>query len=328
MKAVQVRKAGGPEVLEMVDLAKPQLKDGWSVVKVMGFGINRSEIFTRQGLSPSVTFPRVLGIECVGTISETEENSPFTIGQKVMSLMGEMGRAHDGSYAEYVLIPNDNIYPIETELPWDLLAALPESYYTAFGALQQLQINDRDKVFVRAGSSALAIAFLKLLKSAFPKVKVYTSVRQMCKKDDLLALGYEAVFLEENGHVKTDLTFSKVLELVGPKTIMDSIGLMDEAGIICSCGQLGGQWYLEDFDPIMALQNNIYLTSFYSGNISVEKIQAMLDFMSTMKTKILKPQIFRLEDLVNAHTMLEAGSGIGKAVVLIGEAYDSIKTEV
>lgn len=328
MKAIQVRKAGGPEVLELVELAKPQLKKGWSVVKVLGFGINRSEIFTRQGHSPSVTFPRVLGIECVGLISETEENSPYTVGQKVMSLMGEMGRAYDGSYAEYVLIPNDNIYPIETVLPWDLLAALPESYYTAFGALQQLQINDRDKVFVRAGSSALALAFLKLLKSAFPKVAVYTSVRQMRKKDDLLALGYEAVFLEEKGHVKTNLTFSKVLELVGPKTIMDSIGLMDEAGIICSCGQLGGQWYLEEFDPIMALKNNIYLTTFYSGNITVEKIQAMLDFMSAMKTEILKPQLFKLEDIAKAHAKIEAGSAIGKAVVLIGEAYDSIKAEV
>lgn len=328
MKAIQVRKAGGPEVLEMVELAKPQINKDWSVVKVMGFGINRSEIFTRQGLSPSVTFPRVLGIECVGLISETEENSPFTVGQKVMSLMGEMGRAYDGSYAEYVLIPNDNIYPIETELPWDLLAALPESYYTAFGALQQLQITERDKVFVRAGSSALALAFLNLLKSAFPNVAVYTSVRQMHKKDDLLALGYEAVFLEENDHVQTDLTFNKVLELVGPKTIMDSIGLMDEAGIICSCGQLGGQWYLEDFDPIMALQNNIYLTTFYSGNISVEKIQTMLDFMATMKTEILIPQLFKLEDIAKAHAYLEAGSSIGKAVVLIGEAYDSIKAEV
>ncbi|OJF72523.1 hypothetical protein A9Q68_02965 [Streptococcus bovimastitidis] len=98
MKAIQVRKAGGPEVLEMVELAKPQINKDWSVVKVMGFGINRSEIFTRQGLSPSVTFPRVLGIECVGLISETEENSPFTVGQKVMSLMGEIGRAYDGSY--------------------------------------------------------------------------------------------------------------------------------------------------------------------------------------------------------------------------------------
>lgn len=54
--------------------------------------------------------------------------------------MGEMGRAFDGSYAEYVLLPNEQIYPKHTDLDWTTLAAIPETYYTAFGSLQQLRI--------------------------------------------------------------------------------------------------------------------------------------------------------------------------------------------
>ena len=89
MKAVVVRKAGDSNVLELIQVDKPQVKSGWSLVKVMGFGINRSEIFTRQGLSPSVTFPRILGIECVGVIEETTDEQRLPVGQKIISIMGE-----------------------------------------------------------------------------------------------------------------------------------------------------------------------------------------------------------------------------------------------
>ena len=61
MKAVVVSTPGGPEVLEVVERPKPVLKAGWTLVKIQGFGINHSEIFTRKGKSPSVKFPRVLG---------------------------------------------------------------------------------------------------------------------------------------------------------------------------------------------------------------------------------------------------------------------------
>ena len=112
MKAVVVYEPGGPEALVYTDVLRPMVKDGWSLVRVRGFGINHSEIFTRQGLSLSVTFPRILGIECVGTVEETTDAVRLPVGQRVVSLMGEMGGAFDGSYAEYILLPNAQIYPV------------------------------------------------------------------------------------------------------------------------------------------------------------------------------------------------------------------------
>lgn len=87
MKAVVVSKAGGPEVLEVREVTKPQVKTGWSLVKIKGVGINHSEIFTRQGLSPSVVFPRILGIELVGVIEKTTEPDRLPVGpEKIFSL--------------------------------------------------------------------------------------------------------------------------------------------------------------------------------------------------------------------------------------------------
>ena len=88
MKAVVVYKPGGPEQLVYTDVPRPALKTGWSLVRVRAFGVNHSEIFTRQGLSPSVSFPRILGIECVGTVEETTDAVRLPAGQRVVSLMG------------------------------------------------------------------------------------------------------------------------------------------------------------------------------------------------------------------------------------------------
>ena len=106
MKAIVISEAGGPEKLQYTDVPTPQVKPGWSLVQVKGFGINHSEIFTRKGFSPDVQFPRILGIECVGIITQPPDDARLPVGQKVISIMGEMGRQFDGSYAEYVLLPN------------------------------------------------------------------------------------------------------------------------------------------------------------------------------------------------------------------------------
>ena len=71
MKAVVVYEAGGAEQLVYTDVPRPTIKEGRSLVKVRGFGINHSEIFTRQGLSPSVKFPRILGIELTEVMRST-----------------------------------------------------------------------------------------------------------------------------------------------------------------------------------------------------------------------------------------------------------------
>lgn len=282
MKAVLVEQPGSSEQLKVVEREIPKIKEGWSLVKIKGFGINRSEIFTRKGYSPSVVFPRVLGIECVGIIEETSDKNHFFHGQKVVSIMGEMGRAFDGSYAEYVLLPNEQIYPIKTNLTWDKLAAAPESYYTAYGAYKNLKLKKQDLVLVRAGASGVALAFLNLLKASLPEIKVTASVRSLAKKQQLLDSGYDEVIIDRDSCLQTKQKFDKVLDLVGPACIDDTLNHVADGGIICLVGLLGGQWTLDNFDPIMALQNNINLTTFYSGNINLNKLQELFDFIANM----------------------------------------------
>ncbi len=130
MRAVVVREPGGPEVLQIEDRPIPECPEGWVRIRVRAFGINRSEWFTRRGESPSVRFPRVLGIECVGVV-DADPSGELQPGQKVAALMGEMGRQFDGGYAEYTVVPRRIVRPFESDLPWATLGAIPEMFQTA-----------------------------------------------------------------------------------------------------------------------------------------------------------------------------------------------------
>lgn len=314
MKAVKIYEPGGPEKLILEEVPTPSLQPGWSLIKIAGFGINRSEIFTRKGYSPSVSFPRILGIECVGCVESSEI---FRHGQMIVSIMGEMGRAFDGSYAEYVLLPNSQIYPVATNLSLEQLVATPETYYTAYGSYKNLKVSENDTILVRGASSAAGIAFCSLVKAQYPSVRIEGSTHTLSKAQLLKSRGFDDVILDNNGILHTTHTYTKILELVGPKVIKDSLSHLEECGIICSSGQLGEQWYLDDFDPIMELKNNVYLTTFYSGNVNADKVQKMFDFIEKFDVQIHPEKVFTLDQIRQAHQYLENRKGSGKVICLV-----------
>ncbi|EJF33548.1 zinc-containing alcohol dehydrogenase superfamily [Weissella koreensis KCTC 3621] len=316
MKAIVVNQPGGPENLFYQDVPKPKTVPGWSLIKIKGFGINHSEIFTREGKSPSVNFPRILGIECVGVIEETTDPNRLPNQQKVISIMGEMGRAFDGSYAEYVLVPNEQIYPVNTELAWGELAAIPETYYTAYGSMLNLNITESDELLVRGATSGVGIAFLNLIKSKYPSIKVTGTTRNLDKSANLKKVGFDHIIEEKNGVIQGDNSFDKILELIGPATIKDSFNHLNEKGIVCSTGQLGGQWDLNNFDPIMDIHQNSYLTSFYSNNVDEHKLNDLLNYITRNKVNVKPEKIFNLSDLSKAHSYLQSSQSFGKVIVL------------
>ncbi|WP_338231478.1 zinc-binding alcohol dehydrogenase family protein [Companilactobacillus muriivasis] len=315
MKAVVVERAGGPEVLEYKDVPTPTVKPGWSLVQIKGFGINHSEIFTRDGESPSVKFPRILGIECVGIVAESTSDK-FQNGQKIISIMGEMGSAFDGSYAEYVLLPNEQIYPVQTKLDWTDLAAVPETFYTAFGSLKTLNLKADDSVLIRSGASGVGIAALNLIKSKYPDMKVTGSVRKQSKEQVLLDAGYDFAIVDQEGELQTAEKYDKVLELVGPKTLKDTFNHVKPQGIVCNTGELGGQWYMDGFDPITDIHEGAYLTSLYSGEVNSEKLNELLDYISKYHVDVAPTKVYRLNQVKEAHEYLESGHNLGKVVVI------------
>lgn len=317
MHAVVVTQPGGPEALTYCEVEKPTVKPGWSLIKVRGFGINHSEVFTRQGLSPSVSFPRILGIEVVGEVAESTNQPSLAVGQTVMSFMGDMGRAFDGSYAEYVLLPNDQIYPVTTDLSWAELAAIPETGYTAYGALLGLRLQPQDHLLIRGGTSGVGVTAAKLAHALDSSIQVTSTTRNAAKTALLTGAGVDQVLLGGEDPLPAASRFDKVLDLIGPKTVKDSLQHLNSGGIVSSTGELGGQWNLEDFEPIAAIPNNCYLTSFYSGDVDDGVLQDLLDLIRNKQVDLAPAKVFKLAEVAEAHREIEGKHNFGKLVVVI-----------
>ena len=155
MWAYQIQRPGGPEVLQLQKLPDPSLAKGSVRIRVKAFGLNRAEVVTRKGGSgAAVPFPRVLGIECVGEVLACADGV-FQPGQKVAAVMGGMGRTYDGSYAEQTVVPRTQVMPIESSLDWVRLAAIPETYLTAWGCLARIRrLQPRQRIMIRPGAAA------------------------------------------------------------------------------------------------------------------------------------------------------------------------------
>jgi NADPH:quinone reductase-like Zn-dependent oxidoreductase len=296
MRAAVCVRAGGPEVLEIREVPVPRVRQGWSLVRVTGAGLNRSELRTRQGHSPSVRFPRVLGIECVGVLADsTEEGMPE--GTAVAAVMGEMGRDFDGGYAEYALLPNELLMPITTTLPREILAALPETYLTAQGALDTLGIGPGDRLLIRGGTSSVGLAAASIAAGLGADVTA-TSRR--------------------SGNAETG-TPSHVLDLVGTDTVMDSLRRVRRGGTVCVAGSLSG-WLLRDFEPIAMIPSGTRLTAFHSNDIRGSAGTATLQrIIDNVETGVYRPhldRVFGLEDIVAAHRYMEENRATGKVVVV------------
>lgn len=315
MKAIVIYQAGGPDQLKLVDLPTPQLRPGWSLVKNHVFGLNHSEVYTRKGQSPTVHFPRILGIEGVGEIAQTTDPQRLPVGQAVISIMGEMGRNFDGSYAEYALLPNQQIYPVTTDLPWSQLAVFPETYYTTYTSLKNLRPAPGDRYLIRGGTSGVGIAMLNLIRAKDPQAYVAGTSRSLAKAARMKDAGYSTVIKDQNGHLQTAEKFDKVLELIGPVTVKETFTHVNEGGIVCVTGILGNQWTLEHFDPITDIAPGTYLTGGYSGAVTEEKINELFSYLQRYQVAAKPDRIFALRDLPAAHAYLASGQSMGKVVI-------------
>ncbi|HEX6447985.1 MAG TPA: zinc-binding dehydrogenase [Trebonia sp.] len=254
MRAAVCIRAGGPEVLEIRELPVPAVREGWSLVQVQGAGLNRSELRTRQGHSPNVTFPRVLGIECVGIVAASTDPA-LPDGTTVAAVMGEMGREFDGGYAEYALLPNSLLMPVTTTLPWDVLAALPETYLTAQGSLDALGVvpGGQGRLLIRGGTSSVGMAAVSIASGY--GVETAATTRRQGKTGALAAAGADYTLVDGGGSLAASVHAvwpegpDYVLDLVGASTIVDSLRLVRQAGTVCMTGSLSG-WVISGFEPI------------------------------------------------------------------------------
>jgi NADPH:quinone reductase-like Zn-dependent oxidoreductase len=324
MRAAVCVRAGGPEVLQVREQPVPAVRPGWSLVQVKGAGLNRSELRTRQGHSPNVRFPRVLGIECVGTVAASTDPL-LPEGTTVAAVMGEMGREFDGGYAQYALLPNALLMPVTTTLPWEVLAALPETYLTAQGSLDALGVmpGDRGRLLIRGGTSSVGLAAASIASGY--GVATAATTRRPGKAAALTAAGVGHALVDDGGPLAASVHAfwpqgpDYILDLIGTSTAADSLRLVRRGGTVCMTGTLSG-WLIPDFEPVAMIPPGTRLTAFHSDSLKGSAGTAVLQrIVDQVEAGVYRPsldQVFGLDDIAAAHRYMEDNQAAGKVVVV------------
>jgi NADPH:quinone reductase-like Zn-dependent oxidoreductase len=324
MRAVVIDQYGGPEHLVLRELPDPEPAPGQVVIEVKAFGVNHAEIYFRQGIWGDVA--KVSGIECVGTV-RADPDGRFTLGQKVAALMGGMGRTLNGSYAELTRVPATHVVPIETALPWEELAALPESYATAWTCLNRnLALATGQTVLVRGATSALGQAAVNIAVEA--GAHVIATTRNPDRLVTLRALGAQSPMLDapdlsRQVRAAHPRGIDAVLDLVGNSVLIDSLAMARPDGRVCMAGFLGGGEPIAAFDPLTDLPSGVHLSFFASAvtfgtpdyPLSAIPFQAIVDRAARGTYKARPVRVFRFDAIADAHRLMESGGANGKIVV-------------
>ena len=326
MRAVVIEEFGGPEQLALRERPEPTPLPGHVVIEVKAFGLNHAEIYFRKGVWGDVA--RVSGIECVGVV-RADPDGRFAAGQKVAALMGGMGRTIDGSYAGLTRVPAANVVAVDTALSWEELAAIPESYATAWTCLDRnLALKPGQTVLIRGATSALGQAAANIAVGI--GAHVIATTRNPDRLSCLRALGAhspmrDGATLSQEVRRHHPKGIDAVLDLVGNSTLLDSLAMVRPDGRVCMAGFLGGGAPLAAFDPLLHMPSGVHLSFFASAftfgspdyPLSGVPLQQMIERAASGAYKAKPARVFRLDEIQDAHRLMESGEANGKIVVRV-----------
>jgi len=326
MRAIVIKQYGGPEVLALEERPEPESKPGHVIIEVKAFGLNRAEAYMRSGAWGDVA--EISGIECVGVVKSDPEGR-LASGQKVAALMGGMGRLINGSYAEMTRIASTNVVPIFSSLSWEELAAISESYATAWSAVcGNLAVSAGQTLVVRGATSALGQAAINI--AADNGARVVATTRNAKRRPALEALGASEVLLESPELSKRVRELypkgvDAVLDIIGNSTVLDSLAMARRGGRICVVGLLDHVESIGNFNPLFQMPHaGVHFSSFVSWSFGTPEcplsdvpFQAIVDRVAVGAYKAKPARVFRFEDIQEAHRLMETNEASGKIVVRV-----------
>jgi NADPH:quinone reductase len=326
MRAIVIKQYGGPEVLALEERPEPESKPGHVIIEVKAFGLNRAESYMRSGAWGDVA--EISGIECVGVVKSDPEGR-LAPGQKVAALMGGMGRLINGSYAEMTCVASTNVVPIFSNLAWERLAAISESYATAWSAVcGNLAVSAGQTLIVRGATSSLGQAAINIATDM--GVRVIATTRNAKRRSALEALGANEVLLESPELSKRVRELypkgvDAVLDIVGNSTVLDSLAMARRGGRVCVVGLLDHVESIGNFNPLFQMPHaGVHFSSFVSWSFGTPEcplsdvpFQMIFDRVAADAYEAKPARVFRFEDIQDAHRLMETNEASGKIVVRV-----------
>jgi NADPH:quinone reductase-like Zn-dependent oxidoreductase len=324
MKALRIHEDGGPEVLRLDEVEDPVAGPGEVLIRLKAASLNHLDIWLRQGL-PSVPKPRILGADGAGVVEALGEGvDGFELGQRVVLNPGLRGGAEivgehrDGTHAELIAIPRENVHPIPEELSFEEAAAFPLVYETAYRMLvTRAGLREGEWVLVWGIGSGVGSAAFLIAKALGARVVVTSS--DDGKLERARGLGADETVNHESGDVvsvvkeATEGGAHVVVEHVGEATWKSSLQVARTGGRIAVCGATSGPNPPANLHRIFWKQLSILGSTMGTA----EDFAGVYELVASGRVKPLVDRVFPLAEAAEAHRHLESGKQFGKVILTV-----------
>lgn len=324
MRVIEIKEPGGPEVLVVGERPMPEPAAGEVLIKVAAAGINRPDVFQRQGnYAPPPGASDIPGLEVAGEIvAGSVEGSDFKVGDQVCALVA------GGGYAEYCVAPIEQCLPIPKGLSLIEAAGLPETYYTVWSnVFDRGRLSSGEALLVHGGASGIGTTAIQLAVAMGNRVfATVGSDERVSAVQSLGAIGinYKTQDFVEEVRAQTDKRgVDVILDMVAGDYIARDLKCLAEDGRIVIIATLGGTKSSFDANALMRRRQTIT-----GSTLRPRPVSFKAEIAKNLQTHVwplleagkIKPIIHATIDLSEAskgHAMMEAGEQIGKIIMTV-----------
>ncbi|MBI1921656.1 MAG: NAD(P)H-quinone oxidoreductase [Geobacter sp.] len=329
MKAVLMEGFGGLEVLKVGEAPKPSPKEGEVLIKVVATSINRPDLVQREGkYPPPPGDSEILGLEVAGVIEELGPGvSGWQKGERVVTLVG------GGGYAEYAVAYASHLMRIPESMSFEEAACICESYITAFLNVFMIGgLKDNNTVILHGGGGGVNTAAVQLCKALVPNTKIIVTAHPS-KLDRVKELGADLVIdftqTPDFSELVKEFTNKKgadvILDHVGAKYLAPNMNSLGYAGRLVLIGVISGIKAELNLALMMVKRQQIIGSVLRSRPVK-DKGEIVAEFTKTALPKFadrtivpIIEKVFPLDQIVEAHRMMEEDKHFGKIVLKIAD---------
>lgn len=320
MKAIIITKPGGPEVLQLQEREKPQLKANEVLIKVKAAGVNRPDVFQRKGNypPPENVSQDIPGLEIAGIVEDSgSETTQWKIGDQVCALLG------GGGYVEFAVADARHCLPVPANWSFVEAASLPETVFTVWqNVFLRGSLKSGETFLVHGGSSGIGITAIQLAKAFGAEVYATAGSDDKCKACENLgakrSINYKTEDFEE---VLQDIGVDVILDMIGGDYIPKNIRLLKPEGRLVYINAMQGGKAEIDVTEIMKKRLTITGSTLrnrdavFKAQLSAAILEQVWPVLEAGKFKPVIYQTFKLEDAASAHQLMESSEHIGKIVL-------------
>lgn len=321
MKAVVITKYGAPEVLQIKDYPTPEITGDEVLIEVKAAGLNRSDIFQREGNYPAPpdAIKEIPGLEVSGTIVQCGPDvTEFKIGDNVCALLA------GGGYAEFVSVREGQCLPIPNGLDFAEAASLPETVFTVWSnVFQRGKLQPGETFLLHGGNSGIGITGIQLAHALGSKVIVTVGSEEkgrICL--DLGADSYINYKTQDFEDELQDTGVDVILDMIGGKYLAKNINILKPEGRLIHINAVDGSKTNLDIRKVMLKRLTISGSTLrsreyeFKKQLSKEVQKYVWPLIESKKYKPLIFKTFRFTEAAEAHRLLEKGTHSGKIILI------------